>query len=201
MSSDLKVTNIKHESSSSNNLVLASDGTTTVSGAFTASGGIANAGTITAGTLGSSVVFPAGHIIQSVFSPTITNKDESSSGSSEQAVMDVRGQITLSSSSNGCFVFFNAWVYTSPNTNSYGKVFIRKGNTASSSTILVSQRFGADHTGSVNGPLSVWGFDPSPGSTTPDYVFTIERDSGGTSGTIFLDNADTTKCHLFEVKQ
>ena len=38
MSSDLKVTNIKHESSSSNNLVLASDGTTTVSGALTASG-------------------------------------------------------------------------------------------------------------------------------------------------------------------
>ena len=40
MSSDLKVTNIKHESSSSNNLVLASDGTTTVNGALTASGGI-----------------------------------------------------------------------------------------------------------------------------------------------------------------
>ena len=40
MSSDLKVTNIKHESSSSNNLVLGSDGTTTVSGALTASGGI-----------------------------------------------------------------------------------------------------------------------------------------------------------------
>ena len=38
MSSDLKVTNIKHESSGSNNLVLASDGTTTVSGALTASG-------------------------------------------------------------------------------------------------------------------------------------------------------------------
>jgi len=60
MSSDLKVTNIKHSSSGSNNLVLASDGTTTVSGALTASGGIANAGTITSGTLGSSVVFPAG---------------------------------------------------------------------------------------------------------------------------------------------
>ena len=55
MSSDLKVTNIKHESSGSNNLVLASDGTTTVSGALTASGGIANAGTITAGTIGAGV--------------------------------------------------------------------------------------------------------------------------------------------------
>ena len=48
MSSDLKVTNIKHESSGSNNLVLGSDGTTTVSGALTASGGIkvADGGTI-----------------------------------------------------------------------------------------------------------------------------------------------------------
>ena len=55
MSSNLKVTNIKHESSSSNNLVLGSDGTTTVSGALTASGGIANAGTITAGTIGGNV--------------------------------------------------------------------------------------------------------------------------------------------------
>lgn len=60
MSSDLKVTNIKHESSSSNNLVLASDGTTTVSGALTASGGIANAGTITAGTIGTGVTINAG---------------------------------------------------------------------------------------------------------------------------------------------
>ena len=45
MSSDLKVTNIKHSSSGSNNLVLASDGSAT----------IANA-TLSAGTLGSSVV-------------------------------------------------------------------------------------------------------------------------------------------------
>ena len=50
MSSDLKVANIKHADSASNNLVLGSDGSATVSGALTASGGIANAGTISAGT-------------------------------------------------------------------------------------------------------------------------------------------------------
>lgn len=48
MSSDLKVTNIKHASSGSNNLVLASDGSTT----------IAN-GTISAGTIGSGVTLNA----------------------------------------------------------------------------------------------------------------------------------------------
>ena len=58
MSSEIKVTNITHSSSGSNNLVLASDGTTTISGALTASGGIANAGTISAGTIGTSVIFP-----------------------------------------------------------------------------------------------------------------------------------------------
>jgi hypothetical protein len=47
MSSDLKVTNIKHESSSSNNLVLASDGNVSITN------------TLSAGTLGSSVVVPA----------------------------------------------------------------------------------------------------------------------------------------------
>jgi len=71
---------LKHPSASGNNLELASDGTTTVSGALTASGGIANAGTISAGTLGPSVVFPGpatgafgGHILQvgnGIFTPT-----------------------------------------------------------------------------------------------------------------------------------
>jgi len=39
-------------------------GTSTFTGASTFSGGIANTGTITAGTLGSSVVFPTGHVVK-----------------------------------------------------------------------------------------------------------------------------------------
>ena len=46
MSSEIKVTNIKHSSSGSNNLVLASDGSATI------------------GQISSSSVFPAGHVIQ-----------------------------------------------------------------------------------------------------------------------------------------
>ena len=41
--------------SSSANMTFADDGSTTVNGALTASGGIANAGTITAGTIGAGV--------------------------------------------------------------------------------------------------------------------------------------------------
>jgi hypothetical protein len=51
MSSEIKVTNIKHSSSGSNNLVLASDGSTSFSGTITApndsiSGDAVNGGTI-----------------------------------------------------------------------------------------------------------------------------------------------------------
>jgi hypothetical protein len=47
MSSDLKVTNIKHSSSGSNNLVLGSDGNVSITN------------TLSAGTIGSSVTYPA----------------------------------------------------------------------------------------------------------------------------------------------
>ena len=54
MSSEIKTTNILHPSSSSNNLVLASDGNVSITN------------TLSAGTLGSSVVFPTGHTIQTL---------------------------------------------------------------------------------------------------------------------------------------
>ncbi|BAQ86463.1 hypothetical protein [uncultured Mediterranean phage uvMED] len=68
MSSELKLTNIKHPSSGSNNLVLASDGTTTVSGALTASGGIkvADGGNIgSASDTDAISISSAGYVIDS----------------------------------------------------------------------------------------------------------------------------------------
>jgi len=55
MSSEIKVTNIKHESSGSNNLVLASDGNVSITN------------TLSAGTIGSGVVFPNGTLVKSEF--------------------------------------------------------------------------------------------------------------------------------------
>ena len=74
MSSDLKVTNIKHASSGSNNLVLGSDGSAT----------IAN-GTLSAGTLGSSVVVPASVgsslvLVKSVQSFAVNATNDTSNG-------------------------------------------------------------------------------------------------------------------------
>jgi len=51
MSSEIKVTNIKHSSSGSNNLVLGSDGNVSITN------------TLSAGTIGDNVVFPSGHQI------------------------------------------------------------------------------------------------------------------------------------------
>ena len=71
MSSKIKVDTIENVAGSGNvslgsghNLVV--PGTLNITGASTLTGGIANAGTITAGTIGTSVVFPAGCILQTV---------------------------------------------------------------------------------------------------------------------------------------
>tara|TARA_R100000152_G_C6733437_1_gene157844 strand:- start:308 stop:937 length:630 start_codon:yes stop_codon:yes gene_type:complete len=69
MSSILKTTNIKHESSGSNNLVLGSDGNVSITN------------TLSAGTIGSGVTFPgppssgtysAGHVVQVIYTKTDT---------------------------------------------------------------------------------------------------------------------------------
>lgn len=96
MSSDLKVTNIKHESSSSNNLVLGSDGNV----------GITN--TLSAGTIGGNVNFPGppsagtfngGHIIQ------ITTNTSETSASGTGEMLAVSHSITMSDSSHKLLVF------------------------------------------------------------------------------------------------
>jgi len=71
MASKIKVDTIENVAGSGNvslgsghNFVV--PGTLNITGASTLTGGIANAGTVAAGTLGSSVVFPAGVVIQAV---------------------------------------------------------------------------------------------------------------------------------------
>ena len=83
-------------------------GTLNVTGAFTAAGGIANAGTITAGTLGSSVVFPTGSVLQ-VQSTTKTDVT-STSGLSVDTLTDITGMsvaITPKTTTSKFFVTFN----------------------------------------------------------------------------------------------
>ena len=135
MSSELKITNIKHSSSGSNNLVLASDGTTTVSGALTASGGIANAGTITAGTLGSSVVFPAGTVLQ--VKSHLTTSTQNNTGSDTSYYVQSDGSIGTGSSSP------------------WGNITLKKANSTLVYTIHASVYFHRS-TGGGNFPSINW---------------------------------------------
>ena len=92
MSSKIKVDTIENVAGSGNvslgsghNLVV--PGTLNITGASTLTGGIANAGTITAGTLGSSVVFPTGCIIQTVQ----TAKTDTFTAGQNTAFTDITG--------------------------------------------------------------------------------------------------------------
>tara|TARA_S200002703_G_C3795894_1_gene245713 strand:+ start:1232 stop:1828 length:597 start_codon:yes stop_codon:yes gene_type:complete len=169
----------------------------------TFSAGIANSGTITAGTLGSSVVFPAGHIVQTVGNPTLTNyTDAAVSSTSQVGVVDITGQITITSG-NHVLIYAQIFTYTTRgNSNAYGHVAINQGTIASLGTKLSSLNFGSSQ-GDVYGPTALWAYDSSPAdATTPDYCIAIGKGSGNTTSIkpdIF--HAEQVKCFLFEVQQ
>tara|TARA_R100000773_G_C4155789_1_gene75808 strand:+ start:47 stop:598 length:552 start_codon:yes stop_codon:yes gene_type:complete len=99
MSSEIKVTNIKHSSSGSNNLVLGSDGTTTVSGALTASDLVSLSNGINGvrtNQNSSTQEVTLDSSFQTVVSTTITPK----SSSSKLLVLGVFTAFTLSAGSN-----------------------------------------------------------------------------------------------------
>tara|TARA_R100001463_G_scaffold135570_1_gene199085 strand:- start:273 stop:812 length:540 start_codon:yes stop_codon:yes gene_type:complete len=179
MASTLKVDNI-----------IATDGTTAP---ITLSGDAA--------TLGSAVTFPTDHIIQ-VVNATITNKLSSSTKvTSSTAVCDVRDQITITSG-NAVLVHWAAFLYAVNNSNALIKASIRLGTTDSNSgTDLVVSKTGTT-SGDAYTQTSLWAYDTSPGSTTPDYVMMVERLSGNTNG-VYLNSHTTTDlyCYLFEVQQ
>ena len=87
MSSDLKVTNIKHESSSSNNLVLGSDGSATIN------------------QISSSSAFPAGHILQIKHNYYNGNVQVDHSTSSTNFIHVVSQSITLLTDNPDIIVF------------------------------------------------------------------------------------------------
>ena len=83
-------------------------GTSTFTGASTFSGGIANTGTITAGTLGSSVNFPTGHVLQ-VVSAQKSDSQNSSDVFSSGNWTDATGlSVSLTPSSATNYLFMQA---------------------------------------------------------------------------------------------
>ena len=151
-------------------------------------------------TLGSNTTFPAGHIIQSVYNPTITNSTTDTK-TSDTAIADVINQITITSG-NGVAIYCSAWCITNPAGNSYGSVAIKEGTVASPSTELFRCHYGSGSNVNSYAQESFWAYDSTPASTTPSYCISINKGSGSTASIyVYSFASNYFRIHLFEVQQ
>ena len=143
MSSDLKVTNIKHASSGSNNLVLASNGDVSITN------------TLSAGTIGGNVVFPAGSLIDyDLVSITSTVNLASSGGTAD--VDSTIIEITLPANSTAII------------SAGGGKLFGSSGTTRRLSVALIS--YTTDGTDPTNTSNIIYGGECTYASPTGTVV-------------------------------
>ena len=158
------------------------------------------ANNIDSGTIMSSVVFPAGHIIQSEFSPTVTNTDTGSK-TTATGIADIIDQMTITSG-NGILMHVSAWCITTATTNSYGSLSLCEGTIASPSTEISMVHYGTGAAETTYHQVTILAYDSSPASTTPDYYLSIDRGSANTAGVqVYSFSASYFKWHIFEVQQ
>ena len=165
-----------------------------------ADGDVNIANNVDSGTITSSVVFPAGHIIQSDFSPTLSNTDTGSK-TSATGIADIIDQMTITSG-NGVLMHVSAWCITTASTNSFGSLSICEGTIASPSTEISRVHFGMDGAHTMYSQVTILAYDSSPASTTPDYYLSIERGSAHTTGVnVYSFSASYFKWNIFEIQQ
>jgi len=182
---------------SSGDSITKSDGTTSV---LSESGGVV---TLNNGTIGSGVVFPAGHIVQSVIPATIGNIDTDAitAQSTPEGFGDVINQITINSG-NGVLIYLHVGVQINANINCFGGVLICKGTVSSVGTTLAFDAPGSSETINRVFYTNLWAYDPTPASTSPSYVFAFSKGSVSTaSQQIYINNSLSFYCHLYEVQQ
>lgn len=151
--------------------------------------------------LGSNATFPTGHIIQSVFSPSISANTTDHTG--EGVAASVSSQITITSG-NGVLIYWQAGqIYLDRNSGDMGYFArIREGTTTSGATLARGNERHTAHPSNWFTNISLWGYDSSPASTSPSYCFTLDRNGGGAHYVrLEATDSDNLKCFLFEVKQ
>lgn len=171
MSSDLKVTNIKHESSSSNNLVLASDGNVSLSG------------TLSAGTLGSSVAFPSGKIIKTYGDKTPVDVQKTIDGAF--AITEIGISPTGVTSGNKLVLLLNGSMAHdgSASSSNFTQVYV-EGTTSSSglgqttSGVKIANNFGRYSTANVYWNYSVILITDAVTASSPVYRLYQQRSGG-----------------------
>ena len=122
---------------------------------------------------------PTGTIVQ-VKKATLSDILATDSGHGTETVLyKADGQITITSG-NKVYIQCMAFPYSNGGSNSVGEIKLREGLTTSG-TILSRMQWG-DGTGAFHYcTATIWGFDDSPASTTPDYCVTIVKASGNTT--------------------
>lgn len=151
--------------------------------------------------LNSASIFPAGHIIQSIYNPTIVSN--TTNHTSEAVAASVTGQITITSG-NGVLIYVQAgYVYLDRNSGDMGYTArIREGLTTSGTGLSSVYERHTAHPSNWFTHFNMWGYDSSPADTTPDYCLTLERISSGAHYVkLNSTSAEYLKFFLFEVKQ
>tara|TARA_Y100000114_G_scaffold144468_1_gene153076 strand:+ start:298 stop:966 length:669 start_codon:yes stop_codon:yes gene_type:complete len=133
---DVKIQTLKHPSSSSNNLVLASDGSATIA------------------QISSSSVFPVGHVLQVVSAQK--NDNQNSTDTYPNNWTDVTGlSVSLTPSSATNYLYIQSNCHGSNETASYGiafRLYISGGGT--DGAILIGDQTGSRSRASSGGPSS-----------------------------------------------
>ena len=172
MSSELKVTNIKHSSSGSNNLVLASDGSATI------------------GQISSSSVFPAGHVI-GMKAVTLENDNINDNSGEFQPVSQLDLSINRTSGTHLLYFLQGGGGFTSASANSiYIKIERSDGTSYSSTNLTVlSNADGHGHSrlyanvASILVPYSVMAYDNASVSGNKTYRTFYRSGASGESVT------------------
>ena len=167
MSSEIKVTNIKHSSSGSNNLVLASDGNVSITN------------TLSAGTLGGSVTFPAGKVLNVSYSGRIPGSSLNSGGNSASAYTVYSFQPTLSSASNKVLVHLDAHVIKQTSTLTSHIAVSLKGGGITTADELLHGSYAYGWSQYQRFQLVASTLDSNAGSTTPTYYLHQGADTSG----------------------
>lgn len=151
--------------------------------------------------LGSNATFPSGHIVQSVFSPSIVAN--TTNHTSEAVAASVSSQITITSG-NGVLIYWQAGqIYLDRNSGDMGYFArIKEGTTSSGTTLARGNERHTAHPSNWYTNISLWAYDSSPASTSPSYCFTLSLNGSG-AWYVRLNATDSgnLKCFLFEVKQ
>jgi hypothetical protein len=147
----------------------------------------------TSGIIGA---FPAGHVVQTVFAPTIVSN--ATGHTTEAVAASVTGQITITSG-NGVLIFVQAETYIDRGSGDMGyRAQIRETNAVSGASLATNYYRDTNTAGNWWHGFFLSAYDSSPADTTPDYCMTLQTTAAGANWVRYNGGI---AIYLIEVKQ